>query len=76
MRVREGDLLLMATDGVFDNLFDELLNQYDFFSQIDMIDSVLFQFFLNEKASLKQKLLLLKKWLILILEFLILVLEV
>ena len=23
MRVREGDLLLMATDGVFDNLFDE-----------------------------------------------------
>lgn len=26
MRVREGDLLLLATDGVFDNLFiDEIL---------------------------------------------------
>jgi serine/threonine protein phosphatase PrpC len=27
MRVREGDLLLLATDGVYDNLFsDEILN--------------------------------------------------
>jgi serine/threonine protein phosphatase PrpC len=27
MRVREGDLLIMATDGVFDNLFqDEILD--------------------------------------------------